>query len=906
MTLFQKAARWKAGLVLLLAMIAPLANAQTLPVGYQPVDYRTIQYQTIQYQTVTYQKIEPIFLLLMEVRLDRHVLSDAITAYQYGPDVFLPLGELARLLTLAIRTQPEQGIASGFVLREDRSFNLNLAQATITLAGKTEAVDPALIKVQADDIYVASRLIARWLPLDLDIDLSSLSLRVRPREWLPLQARLERERLGAKAGARGEYKDPGYPRHDSPYRLLGAPFIDQTLGFDFRRGNGASQVDARYTAYLTADLLGMESALFVSSNRQNPSPEFRFTLGRHDPDAGLLGPLRARSFVLGSVPVPGIANIARTSSSGNGVTLSNRPLTQPTSFDRHSLQGDLPPGWDVELYFNDALVGYQQSRTDGKYNFDDQPLVYGPNEFRLVFHGPLGQLRVERQSFLLEQSITKPGEFYYSLTEHRDKDGQPRSVAQFDWGLGRHLAATGGFVRLPVAGTEQRYANLGLRASWQSMIFSSDFVRSESGGTLAELGLKTRVGGFSLGVSRAQLNDFTSDLFLPSGDPVRTRDKIRIDGAIPLKFLPRLPVTVEATRDHLQSGTDNIEVAGRISAYLDGTSVTNQLRWQSFGDAKSADGSLQLSRRVGDIGLRSQINYTLKPESKLTAIAFSADKRLAAGYLLNLGLNHSFDTPETRYTAGVSKRKGSFGLGISASYSTRGELAAGVQLFMAMGMEPRKSEWLFDALPKADSGAASVRVFLDKNMNGVMDAGEEPINNVGVTVNGGRHPSRTDAAGIAWLGRLPVKQNVDIAVDTMTLEDPQWSPQPKGVRLVPRPGNVAQLDFPVIMTSEIDGTVYLVEKDTRRGIGDVLIELVNSEGKVVATAKSAYDGYYIIAAVPPGTYIIRISPEQIKQLNLTDTGMRLIAVLPDGTFVNGIDFSLLPDTSKDSPMPAQF
>jgi len=837
-------------------------------------------------------------LLLLEVRLDQHVLSDAIPAYQYGRNTFLPLGELARLLTLAIRTQPEQGIASGFVLREERSFSLNLAQATITLAGKTEAVDPALIKVQADDIYVASRLIARWLPLDLDIDLSSLSLRVRPRELLPLQARLERERNGAKAGRGGEYKDPGYPRHNSPYRLLGAPFIDQTLGVDFRRGNGASQVDARYTAYLAADLLGMESALFVSSsNQQNPSPEFRFTLGRHDPDAGLLGPLHARSFVLGSVPVPGIANIARTSPSGNGVTLSNRPLTQPTSFDRHSLQGDLPPGWDVELYFNDALVGYQQSRTDGKYNFDDQPLVYGPNEFRLVFHGPLGQLRVERQSFLLEQSIAAPGEFYYSLTEHRDEDGQPRSVAQFDWGLGRHLAATGGFVRLPVAGAEQRYANLGLRASWQSMIFSSDFARSESGGTLAELGLKTRVGGFSLGVSRAELNDFTSDLFLPSGDPVRTRDKIRIDGAIPLGTLSRLPVTVEATRDHLQSGTDNIEVAGRISAYLDGTSVTNQLRWQSFGDAKSADGTLQLSRRVGDIGLRSQINYTLKPESKLAAIALSADKRLAAGYLLNLGLNHSFDTPETRYTAGLSKSLGSFGLGISASYSSSGELAAGVQLFMAMGREPRKAEWLVDAQPKADTGAASVRVFLDKNMNGVMDAGEEPINNVGFTVNGGGTPARTDAAGIAWLGRLPVKQNVDIAVDTMTLEDPQWSPQPKGVRLVPRPGNAAQLDFPVIMTSEIDGTVYFVEKDTRRGIGDVLIELVNSEGKVVAAAKSAYDGYYIIAAVPPGTYILRISPEQIKELKLTDTGTRPITVLPDGTFVNGMDFSLLPEVA---------
>jgi hypothetical protein len=874
MALFEITASWKVWLVLLFSMIGLLADAQALPVQDR--------------------EIEPN-LLLLEVRLDQHVLSDALTAYEYDGNTLLPLGELARLLTLAIKTQPEQGSASGFVLREERSFSLNLAQATVTLTDKTEAVDLALIKVQPDDIYVAAQLIGRWLPLDLDVDLSSLSLRVHPRELLPLQLRLERERRSAQAGPRAGYEDPGYLRHDSPYRLLDAPFIDQTLGMDLRRGNAGTQVDARYTAYLTADLLDMESALFVSSNKHDPAPELRFTLGRHDPDAGLLGPLRARSFAFGSVAVPGVANIARTSPTGNGITLGNRPLTQPTSFDRHSLQGPLPPGWDVELYFNDVLVGFQQSRADGKYNFDDQPLVYGPNEFRLVFHGPLGQVRVERQSFLLEQSITPPGEFYYNVSEHRDENGQPHSVTQFDWGLSRHFAATAGLVRLPLAGAEQRYTNVGLRAFWQSFIFNSDFASAQNGGTLKELGLKTRVGSLSLGVSRAQLNDFTSDLFLPSADPVRTSEKFRIDGVLPLGFLPRLPATLEVKRDRLQSGANNLEVAGRISAYLNATLVTNQLRWQSFafGGEKLADGSLQISRRVGDIGLRSQINYAIRPESRLAAIALSADKSLAAGYLLNLGVSRAFVSPETRYTAALNKSLGSYGLGISASYSSRGEVALGAQLFMAMGWEPRQSKWLLDAQPMADTGAASVRVFLDKNLNGVMDADEEPLKNVSFNVNSGKHPARTNAAGVAYLARLPVNQKMDVAVDPLALEDPQWAPQPKGVRLVPRPGKVAELDFPVIMTSEIDGTIYFVENDVKRGMGDVVLELVDNKRNVIAQTKSASDGYYIVPAVPPGTYLLRIARKQLKNLNLTDTGMHLVTVSPEGNFVNGLDFLLI-------------
>lgn len=849
-------------------------------------------------------------LVLLEVRLDEHVLAEAITTYQVGRETFLPLGELAKLLTLAIRTQPEQGAADGFVLSEARGFSLNVAQARLTLAEQTQVFDPALVRLQRDDIYVASSLLSRWLPLDFEVDLSSLTLRVRPRERLPLQERLERERLGAKVGARTGYEDPGYPRQDMPYRLLGVPFIDQTFGAGLRTGNGSRRTSANYTAYLTGDLLGMESALFVSSTRQNPSPDLRFTLARHDPDAGLLGPLRARSVMFGSgVLIPSVANIASRSPTGKGygLTLSNRPITQPTSFDRHTLRGDLPPGWDVELYFNEALVGFQTSRADGRYSFDDQPMVYGLNEFRLVFHGPLGQRRVERQSFLLEQSSTPPGAFYYNLAQHRDSAGQSRSVAQFEWGLNKYLTGTGGFVRLPApAGTGtntataagsnnadgQLYTNLGLRAFWQSFIVSSDFFRSPNGGWLNESGLKTRVGGLAMSYSRTRLNDFSSELFLPSADPLRTRDKMRLDGAIPAGFLPRLPVTLELQRDEFQSGSTNLALTGRVAAYVNRTSASNQLTWQTSGGHTSASGALQLSYRVGDMGLSGQLGYSLKPQAKLDTVALSGDKRLGEAYLLNLGLVRSVGGGETLYTAGLNKSLGSYGLGLSTSYSSRGELAVGLQFFIAMAREPRQAQWRFDALPKADSGAASVRVFLDNNANGVMDSGDEPIENVAMTVNGSRAPVRTNAAGIAWLDRLPIRQQVDIAVDTQTLEDPYWVPQRKGVRLVPRPGHVAELDFPVVLTSEIDGTVYLVEKTSRRGIGDVVIELLDLDRRVVSAIKSSSDGYYIVPAVAQGRYHLRVSPEQLKQFDLIDPGVREITISPDGKFIDGVDFLL--------------
>ncbi|WP_409265671.1 hypothetical protein [Massilia sp. BHUDP2] len=832
-------------------------------------------------------------LVLLEVRLGNQLLSDAVSGYEIGRDVFLPLGEMARLLTLAIRVTPGEGRASGYIISESRGFSLDVPGGVADIAGRHEKLERSQFKLQSDEIYVASKVLARWLPVDLDLDMSSLALKVRPREQLPLQARLERRKHGSRPGAPGGYVDPGYPRLSAPYRLAGVPFIDQTIGLTAGNGGGRRQADASYTAYLTTDLLGMEAALYASSNRYDPSSGLRLTLGRNDPDAGLLGPLHARTALFGSVPLPGVNNISSSSPTGNGMVLSNRPLNQPTSFDRHSLQGALPPGWDVELYYNDALVGVRQSGPDGKYSFEDQPLAYGPNEFRLVFHGPLGQLRVERQSFLLEQSAVPRGALYYDLGAHRDGFGRRRAVAQFEWGMSEHLNATAGWQRVPTFdGAGRSYANLGLRGYWNSFIATADAARADDGGTLAQLGLKTRLGRVAVSASHARLDGFSSDFFHRGADPVRSRDEVRADGVLGAGGAQFFPLALQVRHDRLSSGTRNIEVQGRISAYRDGFALTNGLRWQRLGVNELADGQFQISRRVAGIGLTGQLQYRLSPDTALGAAAVSADYYLHSGYLLNLGLARTFKDRELRATGALNKSLGSYGLGINGYYSNRGEYGLGMQFFMAMGLEPRSGRMVTDAQPMANMGAASIRVFLDKDLNGVMDGADEAIAGAGFIVNGAYYAVRTDARGIGYLPRLLAYQHTDIGLDPNTLDDPQWQPRTPGVRILPRPGNVSQVEFAVNMTGEVDGTTYLYADGKRRAVGDLKLELVDASRKVVAMMTSAADGYFVIGGIFPGEYFLRVSPEQLKRLGLTDTGMHIITIARDGTVLNGRDLDV--------------
>lgn len=843
-------------------------------------------------------------LLILNLQLDGSTLSDGLTAYQDGAQILLPLGELARLLTLAITVQPDAGSASGYVLSEERTFGLNVAQSVASLAGRDMAFEAQDARVIDDEIYVSSDLLSHWLPIDFEIILPALQVQVKPREKLPLQERLERERAAKRlGGARpGQLADPGYPHALAPYRWIGLPFIDQTFGADVRAAPGSRQLNAAYTAYLTADVMGMEGAAYVSSRRDKPAPEWRMTLGRNDPDAGLLGPLRARSFLVGNISVPSVANVMTTSGTGLGVALSNRPLDQPTSFDRQSLRGNLPPGWDVTLYYNEALLGFQTSRADGLYAFDDLPLSFGRNEFQLVFNGPLGQMRTERKNFLLDQSIVKPGEVLYSLTQHRADNGDMRSVAQFDMGVTKKVAASAGFIRMPrpVAGQngveERGYAQLGLRGYWDWAIVTSELSFSQSGGMLAELGLKTRLASYAVDFLHTQVQGgFDSDTFSASGDPVKLRDKLRVSGTLVLPSLRRMPVTVEAQREMLKSGASSEAVASRLSLMLAGTSITHGLAWQRAGGAATTNGSMQLSRRVASLGLNGQLAYSVKPDARFDSLALTADRNLANGYRVNAGLLRTFSAGTTLLAGGLSKNFGRFALALSASYSSQRELALGLQLFVALGREPRTGKWFADAVPMASMGAVSARAFVDRNLNGLREPDEELVPNASFINSGGRHPTPTADDGTAFMGRLTPGSYTDIALDASTLEDPLWKPVRKGVRVLPRPGLVQMLEFPVVSTSEIDGTVYLrneANNTHKRGIGDAVVQLVDSQGVVVMSTQSSSDGFYLLRQVMPGRYVLRISPAQATKLALVSTLEHPVEVMPDGNFISGQDLEL--------------
>lgn len=833
-------------------------------------------------------------LLLLAVRLQRDVLTDSMAAYPLEGGVVVPLGEMMRLLDFAIDVDVVSRSASGFFIAEERRFELDVDRATAIVEGKVTTFDPQRVEVHQDDIYVDAALLGRWFPVDVAVNLYGALITLTPREPLPMQIRAEREKK-ISAGLRALGRGPSYPLESHPFAPLQEPFVDTSLLFDRRARDGEETLQQfRHATYFAGDLLWGTATAFVSGSDDEPAQESRFSWGRRDPTASLLGPLRSTEAIIGDHSYPGLDLVAR-SASGSGFLLTNYPLTRLTQFDSHTFRGELPPGWDVELYRNGALVDYQRSRQDGLYEFNEVPVLFGMNVFRLVFYGPQGQRREQTEIFNVGETLTPPGELRYRLSHADPRSLSTRSLAQFEYGLSPSASAELSFAEVGVDDGERRYAKATLHAVRRSWLGQLDAIRDDGGGTLFGAGISTQLRGLSLSARWAALDGFVSEDLPARFGPVESHAVFRLVGTAGSASSFQLPVTLEVERDELVEGGAAYTVRNTVSTFHRGFAATNRLNGTWFAGAGRpafAQGSFILSRWMRGDSLRGEVGYDLEPDFDASFLQAIWDTRRFAGYLLSAGVQHNLRSDDTTWLLGGSKRTGAWGMAAALEFSDEG-LSARLLLNAGIGRDPFGGGWFTSARTLTASGAASVLVFLDEDGDGEKDPGEDPIEGAAFFINRASSPLETDERGEALFSGLPSYGFTDIALSTSSLEDPYLVPTNKGFRFVPRPGSVMRFLFPVRMTGEVAGTVYLVRDGQLREAPGVEVQLVAADGTVAHEARTEYDGFYNIAMVMPGSYTLRVAPAQQERIGMK-AEPRAVLIGPEGSVRDGVDLRLQP------------
>ncbi len=349
-------------------------------------------------------------LVLLQTDADGVRLSEALGGYSSRAGLFLPIGELARLLDLAIYVDPAERKATGWVVNKARAFAIDLQRNVALSDGQEIPLQRGDAILQNDEIYVRAELLQRILPIAINANLGDLALNIRTREQLPFKARIER--MNRQPGGQLS-STPEAAELAQPYRFASVPSFDLSLTSE--AGNRAPKSSRSYDLRLGGDVLYAGFQLFAVSDREGNLDNVRLLLERTDPSGrGLAGPFGLTRANIGDTIVSGLP-VGPESAFGRGIYLSSESLEQASIFDRTDVRGELPAGYQVELYVNEVLRGSRNNAEDGRYAFTEVPLGYGKNLIRLVFYGPRGERREELRRITVDGNQLAAGKTSFSF-----------------------------------------------------------------------------------------------------------------------------------------------------------------------------------------------------------------------------------------------------------------------------------------------------------------------------------------------------------------------------------------------------------------------------------------------------------------------------------------------------------
>ena len=324
----------------------------------------------------------------------------------------LLLGDMITVLDLPVKVDLAARRASGWAFREDNRLDIDAAARTVRFGAKQEALAPARVRETPDGWCVDSDALGRWLGIGVKVSPYSSVVTLTTEAKLPVELSREREMRAKHLKKPAAFPLEGLPTVKLAYRMWRAPALDfiVSAGVTYDAGSGA-RIDRRAAIRAAGEVARLSYDATVTSSDRGLFPDVRFKAYRSDPDGGLLGPLDATHFALGDVAGP--TNRLIAGGSGRGAEVTNRPLFNPASFDRTRFDGDLPAGWDAELYRNGQLVAFAKSNSAQRYAFEDVELGYGDNRFEIVTFGPQGQQRSRIETINVGQEHVPPGKTYY-------------------------------------------------------------------------------------------------------------------------------------------------------------------------------------------------------------------------------------------------------------------------------------------------------------------------------------------------------------------------------------------------------------------------------------------------------------------------------------------------------------
>lgn len=823
---------------------------------------------------------EPLILRSIAGK-DKLVLAQEIDAVKQGGQLLVSLGDFCTALEFPVTVDPAQGTASGWFIRENRTFQLDAAKYAAVVEGAPAAIAPADILVTAEDILISSALLEKWFGVDIAIDLQGLSLHFIASAPLPIELKEKRKKLPRYAADSTEIAR--LPLKEQPYSVFSAPYLDITAGISSSRpdGNSPTSRAATWSALGSGDMMGLNTRVFANGNWKSQGngdalSALRLTFGKEDPDGGVFGLPQARYVEFGDVNTVNLSLTGGTVQE-QGVYASNQIPGNYTTASRIDIRGDWQPGWDVELYNNDSLLGIQTVTEDGRYNFEQVFLFEGENVMKLVFYGPQGEIREEERRIVSRASTLDAGDSKWETSLTRENittynaqkadtpiDGDIRMVARYEHSFGPQTSVNIGATHrseLDVVGKENKdYVQAGVATNFLGALLTADAAYDVDGEYVADA-----LARYTFGQHQTGLRLLHSSGEFPQGSLASFAPENLVEGNIRGPFadeflgIKNITYSGNAAYSTNSDGSNAFTASGSLNGRTDKLGISTALaysRGESGGITSPVDGRMSGSTTVsgwaGKGRWRVQSSYGLQPaEAKtLTALYSYPFTKTLQG---TAQVTHQHDTSLTGLELSARWRHDKFTLLPRIEVDTDEQLTMGLNVNFSLADDPYGEGYNMYGRSLADGGGVSARVFFDRNGDGIFGANDELLPEVDIRAMQAGGKATTNENGVAFLPSLHRGMRTDIVVQPETLPDPYQTPSVEGYSTRPRPGVTSPLDFPVVMTGELDGQVGFAGGAPT---GRMQVKLMTPEGTVSQSAAIDSDGYYSFSSIRPGLYYL--------------------------------------------------
>jgi hypothetical protein len=876
-------------------------------------------------------QIDPSGLLLFSVTIDGLTLTEGLGAYGEPNDPLIPISELSRLLEADVEVLPVERRIQGRLGEARRSLLVDLPSGTARVGPQEVRLTDADYAVTPTEIYLRASAIQKLFPLKVKVLPEELTIQLAATERFPVQQRLARQGRRPEGSTTPGGDEPAL-KIVQPYALFTPPSFDVVL--DSALHSGEHDRDFRYDVRFGGDLAFANLQGFLASDEQGRATSARVLLQRRSIEGRLLGPLHVREIDLGDTFSPGLA-LGPRSVSGRGVSLSTVPFDRTSVFNHIDLRGELPPGYDVELYVNDILRGSTSQAVNGRYEFLDVPLTPGVNVIRIVTYGPRGERDESVQVVNVGAGLLEKGEsaFVFGAVD-QDKpvfrlrnlplsvvvsgggpiaaDGGVRVVAGLNYGLTERLTLALGAAHISRLGrADDDEVTVGGRTSILGFATQADLGVDAHGGEALSLGVAGQVAGVSGVLRHAEYRGGFLDENNTGASSLRNlerRTELTMDTNLDLRGRI-LPLSLRGIHDGYADGSSDLLLGAQGSSsvgplLVSAGAVYSRQSLRPLPATNMLSGYVAASTYRGfKWQIRTTFDYEVLPEFKPKFLTVTVDRRLSETWSLRLAAAETLNQLKAWNVEASSIYQTRIGdLALTGQYdNAHSDWRIAAQWSFGLGYNPERRRYELTRSGPGSGGSAIVDAFVDENGDGKRQAGEPGVPKV--VVQGGLPRDHvTGPDGRTFVTGLGAGASARLDVSLERVENAQMQTPPSRIDLRPRPGAVARVEYPMRPTGDVAIKVELLRDDGKRvGLASVRLQLVPAGGGTTQEETTEFDGSAIFQALPPATYRLQLEPAQAARLRMHLVQTPSIVIKGDGSFLPDVTVQVKFDPAPDRP-----